>query len=72
MRHSDGWKLPTGEVPRFLPAAQLVSSILGQLASKAPQTRSQKTQETLTIEHCCDLTESTPLPPPVDAGLQEC
>ncbi len=50
-QHSDGWKLPPGEVsPSYTsslsPAAQL-------LPAKAPQARRQKTQETLTTELCC-------------------
>ena len=47
-------------LPAPLPTCQRLAST---------QTRRQKAQGTLTIEYCCKKTESTPLPPPVDAGL---
>ena len=69
MRYSDGWKLPHGEVSPSYTAQQLVSSPAARQQKHQHEGRRLKRR----LELCTVRKKPrAPLPPPVDAGLQEC
>ena len=71
MRHSDGWKLPPGEVPPSYTSSLSPAQQPSYCQQKHPKHEGRRLKRRLRLSTAAN-TESTPLPPPVDAWYKEC